>query len=213
MEIPDYPSNKGEQPQEKEIKRVISGDAVRRKKPLRKQFSETFVAGDMKSAMRYVMFDVLIPAAKDMISEAGAQGLDKLIYGETRGRRGGRVYGSTPPADGPQSGPTGFVSYSRYAMGSRQTGPQRTMSRRARSQHDFDEIILSSRVEAEEVIDKMFEIISRYGAVSISDLYELIGLPSTHTDNKWGWTDMRGAGVTKVREGFLLDLPEPKFFD
>ena len=212
MEIPDYPSNKGEQPREKEIKRVVSGDAVRRKKPLRKQFTETFVAGDMKSSMRYVLFDVLIPAAKDMISEAGAQGLDKLIYGETRGRRG-RAYGATPPADGPQSGPTGYVSYGGYRMGSRQTSPQRAMTRRARSQHDFDQIILQSRVEAEEVIDKMFEIVSRYSAVTISDLYELVGLPSEYTDNKWGWTNLRGAGVTKVREGFLLDLPEPRFFD
>lgn len=208
MEIPDYPSNKDpgqRNPKEdKDIKRVTSEEPIRRKKSLRKQFKETFVAGDAKTAVRYVMFDVLIPAAKDMIAEAGAQGIEKLIFGDSR-RRGG----STPPS----SGPTGYVSYNRFQMGSRQTGPQRTMSRQARARHDFDEIVLSARTEAEEVIDRLFEVVSRYGAATVADLYELAGIPSTHTDNKWGWTDLRGAGVARVRGGFLLDLPEPQPLD
>lgn len=204
MDIPDYPPNSEASrqgpPETKNIKRVTSGQPVRRRKSLRKQFSDTFVAGDAKSAMQYVMFDVLIPAAKDMIAEAGSQGIEKLIFGESR-RRG---------SSSPSSGPTGYVSYNRYAMAHKQTAPQRTMTRQARARHDFDEIVLQSRAEAEEVIDRLFEIVSRYGAVTVADFYELVGLPSTHTDNKWGWSDLRGAGVSKVRTGFLMDLPEPE---
>lgn len=204
MDIPEYPPNseasKRSTPQEKDIKRVTSNEPKRRKRPLRKQFSETFVKGDMKMAAQYVVFDVLIPAAQEMIAEAGTQGLQRLIFGESRRR------GSTPPT----SGPTGYVNYNaRYSM-SRQTGPQRIMSRQARVRHDFDEIVLDSRGEAEEVIDRLFEVVSRYGAASVSDLYELVGISSTHTDNKWGWTDLRGAGVTRVRSGYLLDLPDPQ---
>src|SRR5436305_8571587 len=106
MDIPDYPPNSEasrRKPEEKDIKRVTSDEPIRRKKPLRKQFSETFVAGDAKSAVRYVMFDVLIPAAKDMIAEAGSQGIERLIFGDTRRR------GPTPP----QAGPTGYVTYNR----------------------------------------------------------------------------------------------------
>ena len=87
------------------------------------------------------------------------------------------------------------------------------MSRRARSQHDFDEVILDSRVEAEEVIDKLYEVVSRYGSATVMDLYELVGLPSSHTDNKWGWTSLRGAGVSRAHGGYLLDLPEPQPLD
>jgi hypothetical protein len=76
--------------------------------------------------------------------------------------------------------------------------------------HDFDEIVLSSRREAEDVIDRLFDLVGQYGSATVSDLYELVGLPSTHTDNKWGWEDARGAGVTRVRNGYLLDLPEPE---
>jgi hypothetical protein len=206
MEIPDYPSNKRDEPrqEEKDIKRVTSAEPVRRKKSLGKQFKETFIGGDAKTAVRYAMFDILLPAARDMVIDVTTQGLEKLIFGDSRRRRG-----STPP----QAGPTGYVSYDRYQMGSRQSAPQRALSRRARAQHDFDEIVLTSRVEAEEVIDQMNEIISRYGVVSVADLYASIGLPSTHVDNKWGWTNLPGAGVARVRGGYLLDLPEPQPLD
>jgi hypothetical protein len=203
----DFPSNsdksKEAPPEEKDLKRVTSGTATRRKKSLRKQFSETFVAGDAKSALNYVLFDVLVPAAKDMITEAGSQGIEKLIFGDSRRK------GAAPPTAGAQ----GYVSYNRYAMGNRQSAPQRAMSRRARASHDFDEIVLDERTEAEEVIDRLFEVVSRYGSATVADLYELVGLPGTHTDNKWGWHDLRGAGVSRVRGGFLLDLPEPQPLD
>jgi hypothetical protein len=204
MEIPDYPSNKGtDEPPEKNIKRVTSGEPIRKKKSLGKQFRETFVAGDVKSAVRYGAFEVLLPAARDMIVEVTTQGIEKLIFGESRRR------GPMPPP----SGPTGVVSYNRYAMGSRQTGPQRALSRRSRVRHDFDEVILESRVEAEEVIDKLYEVVSQYGAATVMDLYELVGLQSSHTDNKWGWTSLRGAGVSRSHGGYLLDLPEPQPLD
>lgn len=207
MEPSEFPPNSeaSKSRAEKDITRVTSGETVRRKKPLRKQFSETFVAGDMRSAIRYVMFDVLLPAAKDMVVDAGSSGIERLIFGETRRRA------ATPP----QSGPTGYVSYNRMAMGaaSRLSSPARAMSRRARSRHDFDEIILDSRTEAEEVIDRLFDLVSRYETATVADLYELVGLESSHTDHKWGWTDVRGAGVSRVRDGYLLDLPEPHPID
>lgn len=202
MDPVDFPPNSesSKRVEDKKITRVTSGEPVRKRKSLRKQFSETFVAGDMKTAARYVMFDVLLPAAKDMIVEAGSSGIEKLIFGDSRRR------GATPP----QAGPTGYVSYNRIPMGaSRMASSARAMSRRARASHDFDEIILDSRTEAEEVIDRLFDLVSRYENASVADLYELVGISSNHTDHKWGWTDIRGAGVSRVRDGYLLDLPEP----
>lgn len=186
--------------EEKNVERVTSGEAVRKKKSLRKQFKETFIAGDVKSSLRYVAFDILLPTLRDMLWEAGSGGIEKLIFGDSR-RRGSTI---------PQSGPTGYVSYNRYGMGRGPlAGPARAMSRMARARHDFDEIVLESRVEAEEVIDRLFDLVSRYETATVADLYELVGIPSSHTDHKWGWTDLRGAGVTRVRDGYLLDLSDP----
>lgn len=207
MESSEFPPNsetsKRGKVEAKNIERVTTSDVKTRKKSLRKQFSETFVAGDTKSAIQYVIFEVLLPAAKDMIVEAGAQGIEKLIFGDSR-RRGGRV---------PQAGATGYVSYNRMSGAVRPAGTDRILSRQARAGHNFDEIILDQRAEAEEVIDKLFEVVSRYGAATVADLYDLVGLAPTHTDHKWGWSDLHGAGVSRVRGGYLLDLPEPSPID
>lgn len=207
MDNPEFPPNseasKREKVGPKKIDPVVSSGAVRRRKSLRRQFKETFVAGDARSAITYVLFDVLLPAAKDMVVEAGSQGIERLIFGDSRRRSIHR----------PPSGPTGHINYNRHSTPSRLSGPERVISRRARARHNFDEIVLDERHEAEEVIDRLFDLVSRYESASVADLYELVGLTSTHTDNKWGWIDLTGAGVTRVRGGYLLDLPEPEPFD
>ena len=201
---PNSEASKKGTPEDKNITPITTGKATRKRRSLRKQFSSTFVAGDLKTSVKYVIFDVLLPAARDMIVEAGQQGIEKLIFGDSR-RRGSRI---------PPSGPTGHIQYNRYSStGSRFSGPQRAMSREARARHDFDEIVLDNRTEAEEVIDRLFDLVSRYETATVADLYELVGLSSTHTDHKWGWTDLRGAGVSRTRDGYLLDLPDPDPLD
>lgn len=187
---------------EKKVEPVVSGGVTRKKKSIRKQFSESFVAGDAKSASRVVVFDVLLPTAKDAVVEVGTQFLEKLMFGEGR-RRGAR-----PPASGPL-GPIPYQNYAPGMVGRFQSGAQRALSNRARARHDFDEIVLENRTEAEAVVDQLFELVDRYGHATVADLYDLLGVASAHTDNKWGWTDLAGASVSRVRGGYLLDLPEP----
>jgi len=207
MDNPEFPPNseasKRGVPDGKNISPVVTGGATRRRKSLRKQFKETFIAGDARTAIQYAMFDVLLPAARDTVLDVFQQGLEKLILGDSRRR------GSTRPP----SGPTGHIQYNRYSSMSRLSGPERALSRQARSRHNFDEIVLDERAEAEEVIDRLFDLVSRYESASVADLYELVGLTATHTDNKWGWTDLSGAGVSRIRGGYLLDLPEPEPLD
>jgi len=200
---PNSEASKKVRTEQKDITPVVSSGAVRRKKSLRKQFTETFVVGDAKTAVRYSLFDIMLPAARDMIVETLQQGIEKLFNGDSRKR------GSTSP----QAGPTGYVSYNRYAMGGRSSGPSRAISRQARARHNFDEIVMDDRVEAEEVIDRLFDLVSRYESATVADLYELVGLAASHTDHKWGWTDLHGSGVTRIRGGYLLDLPEPEALD
>lgn len=211
MDNPQFPPNSDKSKkgpsEEKKVTSVVQGKATRRKKGLGKQFRETFVAGDAKTAMSYVIFEVALPSARDAIWEMGSQFLEKLMFGS-----GGRRRGSTPP----QSGPRGYQPYNQqYAPSivSRFSGPQRALSRQARASHQFDEIVLDQRSDAAEVIDQLYEIVNRYASATVADLYELVGLNATHTDNKWGWTDLSGAGVSRVRNGYLLDLPEPQPLD
>lgn len=208
----DFPSNsqerrpRREEPPKpvKKIEKVVEGGVIRRKKSPGRRFKETFVGGDARSVWGFVLLDVLVPAAKDTITDVVSQGVERMMYGEvrSRSRRGRSPYGNST-----------YTSYGnqRYASTrpvDRDDG--RTISRRSRAAHDFDEIVLETRVEAEEVIDQLFELVSRFESATVSDLYELVGADAKYTDNKWGWTDLRGAGVTRVRGGYLLDLPRPE---
>lgn len=192
---------------EKKVERVTSGEVIRRKKPLGKRFAETFGGGDARGVWGYIVLDVLIPAAKDMVADATSQGVERMLFGEARSssRRGGFR----------SSGSNGYVSYNRFGPSASRNRHEetRSISRRSRATHDFDEIILATRVEAEEVIDRLFDLVSRYESATVADLYDLVGATGNYTDDKWGWTDIRGAGVTRVRNGYLLDLPKPEPLD
>lgn len=185
---------------------VVTGKVIQRKKPLGKRFMETFFGGDAKGVVGYVVADVLLPAAKDTIADAVSQGIERMLFGESRSSS--RRTGSRPGGVG------GFVSYNNYSRPStRRDDPrdrERNPSRRSRASHDFDEIVLATRHEAETVIDRLYDIISKYEQATVSDLYDLVGVSSNFTDAKWGWTDMRGAGPTRVSNGYLLELPKPE---
>lgn len=187
---------------DKKVEKVVTGEVVQRKKPLGKRMAETFVGGDAQSVGQYVVMDVLIPAAKDTIADAVSQGIERMLFGEVRSTS--RRTGARPS--------NGHVSYNRYSGGGHPAlkREEPKISPRARANHDFDEIILATRPEAEAVIDRLFDLISRYETATVADLYDLLGITGNYTDDKWGWTDLRGAGALRIRGGYLLDLPKPE---
>jgi len=188
---------------------VTLGKVVTRKKPLGRRFLDTFIAGDGHSVGHYVVFEILVPAFRDLIADVVSQGVEKMVYGDARSssrRTGAR----------PGSG-SNYVSYNRYSSssppwrgGDRREEPRPSLSNRARASHNFDEIILQTRPEALEVLDRMFDLVSRYGQVTVSELYDLVGLTGNFTDEKYGWTDLRGADAERVRDGYVLRLPKPE---
>lgn len=205
----EFPSNSRKQtpePEAKKIVKVTEGDVVRRKKPLGKKFAETFAGGDARATAGYVLLEVLVPAAKDMIADAVSQGVERMIFGEARSA--GRRTGARP------ANYTSYGSANKYSNNYRapRDAPPNP-SRRSRATHNFDEIILPTRFEADAVIDGLFELISKYELATVADLYGIVGVTGDYTDEKWGWTDIRGIGVKRVREGYLLDIPKPEPLD
>lgn len=73
----------------------------------------------------------------------------------------------------------------------------------------YDDIIFDNRKEAEEVLDRMTDIINAYGYCSVADLYDLSGDISKFSDNKVGWIDIKKASVVRSRTGYMLKLPKP----
>lgn len=203
---PNSKRQKEESPPAKKIEPVVTGSVVRRKAPAGKRLASMIVGGDLRTVWEYVIMDVLVPAAKDMIVDATTQGFEKMIFGDT-----GRRRSLTPRT--PSVSNTGYISYNRFAPSSvtpARTDERRSMSRRPRGEFDFDDILLATKIEADVVVDRLFDIINQYEQASVRDLYEILGLPSNYTDDKWGWTDIRGISVKSTRAGYLLDLPRPE---
>jgi hypothetical protein len=177
---------------------VTRTEVVKRKKPLGKRFAETFLGGDARGVGSYVMLDVLLPAFKDMVADAMTMGVEKMLWGEarSRSRTGARVGGLVG----------GGVNYNKVSGGGWRPDPRDPRSSR-RSARDADEYIIETRVEAEHVLDSMVKLLEKYDQVTVSDLCDLVGETAAYTDNKWGWTDLRGADIRRIREGYLLKLP------
>lgn len=73
----------------------------------------------------------------------------------------------------------------------------------------YDDILFPTRAEATDALDQMIAIIAQYDVVTVADLFESVGVTGEFTDENWGWTDLRGADVQRINEGYVLDLPRP----
>ena len=188
------------------VEKITTGKAIQRKPPLGKRFMDTFFSGT-SSVWGYVLHDILLPAAKDTIADVVSQGIERMVYGE--GRSTSRRTGTRP------TGPSGYVSYNRYSQSPPQREQQRTMSRRARATHDFQDIILATRAEAEAVIDALYDLVEKYNQATVGDLYGLVGIPAEFTDENLGWRDISrlGQGPKRTAEGYWLPLQKPEPLD
>ncbi len=186
-----------EEAPKKDIKKVASG--VKKKKSAAKKFKEAFVGDEgSQSVADYILYDVLVPAAKNTVNDMVTGGIEMLLFGERRGNRTVRDRGRSV---------VNYTSYSRR-NGDRDSMQSRTSSRRsARDRVYNDDIILPSRGQAEEVIDSLLDVIDKYGSASVADLYSLVGIDSEFTDNSYGWTNLNNASVSRVRDGYALNLP------
>ncbi len=180
----------------KKVERVATGKP-RRKNEVRK-LADAFITEDVHSVKDYIIQEVLLPAAKKAISEMVSSGIDMLLYGETKSKNRSRNESR--------------VSYTKYYERERERDYERGARTRSRG-YDYDDIILDTRREAEEVLDRMQDLIDNYGMVSVADLYDLVGINGSYTDNKYGWTHLRSADVQRVRDGYLLKLPKALPFD
>lgn len=177
---------------EKNIKPVVSGTAKTKKKSEVKKLTDIFVAEDISSVKSYVVMDVLIPAVKKAISDIVTNGIDMILYGETSHSK--------------KHGSASKVSYGGFYKSDRDRRDYR--ENRGRSALDYDDIVFDSRGDAEAVLSAMDEVIERYKFVTVADLYDLAEVTTTnYAANKYGWTDIRGAQVVRVRDGYMIKLP------
>ena len=209
--IVNYPSNShadrhGTAPKEKTEpeKPTQIAQAVQRKKTVGRRIMESFTGDDAQSVGSYLLFDVFIPAAKNFLMDAASQGVERILFGDSRPRS--------------SSSRSGYTNYSNYSRPSSPTprisyaGARDRDEPRMGAHHtfDFNDILLPTRGDAEAVLDELRGQLMKYDVATVSDLYHMVGLSSEFTYDKWGWNNLEQARIAMTRHGYILDLPRPE---
>lgn len=180
---------------------VVTETVIKRKKSLGQRFKGLFFGGDAKSAVRYVLGEVLVPAAKNMFVDSVEQGAKRMVYGDNAPRRNNTIFGQ-PRFSYNRPVERGSSLASRGSM-----LPDQPPHYARQRQRDPGEVIFASRDDAEGVLEAMRDIIEKYDVVSVADLNALTAQTSSYTDNSWGWSNLARVDIRQIREGYILLLP------
>lgn len=188
---PNSHKYKTENSEKKKIEPVVKSGAKLRKKNEFQKVAGSIISEDAKSVKSYILMDVLVPAIKDAIEDIVTNGIRMLLRGDTSARR---------------SGPSGGISHISYNKAYDRR--DRSSLGRPRGVMDFDDLILPTRYEAEEVLRSLDDLIETYRIVSVADMYEAAGIRDfEYTARNYGWKDIRRAEVVHVKNGYWLKMP------
>lgn len=74
------------------------------------------------------------------------------------------------------------------------------------------DVVFESREDAVSVMDAIHQLLAQYEQVTLSDFFELSGVPSTFLDYKQGWTELTDMKLAERSPGWAISLPETKVF-
>lgn len=211
--VPVYPGNssvsKEAQPdstgtdERKKVEKIANGKV---QKPSLWSKVKTNLFSNEDNIGDYLVFDVFIPAAKNVISDAITGALQMLLYGDNR----------RPNGVNRDRGRSTYTSYGRYYdQNDRRVREERRSPRQVnpRAILDYSNVVVDTRREAELVLRQLDDQIAVYGIATQADFYDAIGLDTEYTDNKVGWKDLRNAQIERRRDGYGFILPRPEYID
>lgn len=196
---PEKKVHKTEKSDRPKMEPVVSGKVMTRKKSWWSRVHDKLTGDEARNVREYVIYDIAIPALKDLIFDLIRGGAERSIFGEARPSRGNYRDRYRRPSESLR----GSRNY-------RDERREERISPSARRTHDFREILIEDPEEAERIVDTLTALIDEYGSATVGDLYDLVGVTSNFTDNKWGWDSldqMREARIRHTRDGYLIDLP------
>lgn len=72
------------------------------------------------------------------------------------------------------------------------------------------QVVVSSEEEAVAVRDVVLKLLDQYEVVTQGEVRNLVGLDTTYSDEKVGWTELKDVQIKSVEEGFAIELPDPQ---
>lgn len=177
--------------------KVITGEVIVKEPGIGTRFKGIFFGGDFDTAARYVAAEVLLPALRNLLVDAVSKGADRLIYGDNGPRRRSAITTSYAPR----------VQYNNPAATRAYLPDQAPRWKESDSGKAAPTWIVGTKADADLISERVMDIVDAYQIVSQADVLDMLGLPSTAIDNKWGWDGLPTIGVKQVREGWEISFP------
>ena len=181
---------------------VSKGSVAKKKRTVADKFKDAFL-GESENLGDYIMYDVLVPAFRDTVSEMGF-GIIERLFGNGRSSRS---RGSVVRDRG-----RSYVSYNSSSRNDRDRGrdDRPDIDRRSRARHSFDNVVFTNKWEAEDVLAHLVDMILEYGEATVRSFYELSNIEADYTDDRYGWTNLRDAYVERTRNGYVIVFPQTR---
>ncbi|GAF67839.1 unnamed protein product [marine sediment metagenome] len=206
-------------PEEKIVKKASVTPKVRKEGTVQTAI-KNFFGADTNSVVAYIVWDVLIPAAKETVIDMIREGVDMLLSpggssGRSRPRRGGGYGGTSRVSygnfyrDNQRSARPAYRN--RDHDDTRRPRPK-ALAERANSRSPgsrLQAVVFDRDSEAREVVGLLSEILDMYDEVTVADFYEVSGLQnhSQPSDNSWGWRDLANVTISQTRDGYEINFP------
>ena len=184
--------------EEKEISPVAHGKRAK-SSPIRKMSRVIF--RDPEEIKHEAVIGIILPGLLNFAHDTLSDILDLIFKDEVSSMKKSKI---------PK------VSYMDYGKASKKHSKRDDEDYYSYSQSIDTKVMLDTRVEAEEVLEAMTDILERYEVVSVFDYFDICGVDGEFTDNKYGWTDeeqLVKAPIRRTRSGYFLDLPRPMPLD
>lgn len=204
IDLPSNSKNSAEKT-DKKFNKVTKGKVTISRKNGVKKFADIFIVGDVKQVQNTIIYDMLIPAFKNLLLNTANSALNMLFF-----NRGGTNQNFYQPTQYQQFyNPMNTASYSAFYTRSNQYQYQQPQAAAPLGYTTNPaSTIFASRGDAEMVLGNMIEALSTYGHVSVADFCELMGVTPDYTDYAYGWTDLHTAAIRPVNGGFVIDFPK-----
>lgn len=72
-----------------------------------------------------------------------------------------------------------------------------------------DDLVFETEEEAEKIMSELEDTITKYGVATVADLYDLCGLSTEYTSNKYGWTTIRDFKIQRRKNSSDYELVAP----
>lgn len=183
---------------EKRVDKVVKSE-VKHRQTFGRMIRDSFVPADVENAGSYILENMLVPGIRD-----GVFNILRSILDYWSGGVGGPRM--TTNNNGPRVSRVNQFDYgNRFKKNA--GGPPESSST-PNQRYAYDDLVVGTLQEAEEVLASLKDIIRVYQVARVADLFDLVGVTGSYTDNNFGWTNLDRASYQRVSGGWLLIFPK-----